>query len=276
MGVIQNALDIKRLIKQGTSENVEVTPVVTEGDLLASIKVGETVSDIYAPDSSKVSVTQTLATGTEIGSVTVDGTETKLYAPEGGGTGGSNVSVTQKVTEGTNIADITVDGTAYPLYSPDASEVSVTQTLTDGVELATVTVDGVATKIYGTAGSVVVTEEVNTFTPAAGSGITGNTSNIRTLTIGDKHITSGHIMLTGNITKQIPLGTISGITGVPAGTGCTAAVVFTNASVVTHFSPVTITNVEGQSYVNLNITDIVGLAGSEVIGKIAIDFSFCW
>lgn len=70
--------DIADNIATDSGDKVTVTPITDSGTKIATIKVNNTTSELYAPD---VEVTQTLQSGTEIAEI--DGT--KIYAPAGGG-----------------------------------------------------------------------------------------------------------------------------------------------------------------------------------------------
>lgn len=69
-------------------------------------------------NASKVEFTQILDEGEMIGTLNIDGTDTDLYAPEQ-----TEVAVETIATQGTAIAIITIDGQDNIIYSPVTSEV---------------------------------------------------------------------------------------------------------------------------------------------------------
>ena len=79
--------------KDDIGDTVEVTQVQSTGTKIATVKVNNTPTDLYAPASSgdTVEVTQVQSTGTKIATISVNSVPTDLYAPAGGGGGGVSV-----------------------------------------------------------------------------------------------------------------------------------------------------------------------------------------
>lgn len=84
---------------EGAGSTVEVTQIISTGTKIASVKVDDETTDLYAPSSSgsTVEITQIVSTGTKIASVKVDDVTTDIYAPSTSG-GGINYSTAEQDT----------------------------------------------------------------------------------------------------------------------------------------------------------------------------------
>jgi hypothetical protein len=82
--------------KDDIGDSVEVTQIQSTGTKIATVKVNNTPTDLYAPASSgdTVSVEQVQTSGTKIATISVNSVPTDLYAPAGGG-GGSAPTIAE-------------------------------------------------------------------------------------------------------------------------------------------------------------------------------------
>lgn len=83
--------------KDDIGDTVTVTQIQSTGTKIATIKVNETDTDIYAPEGGSgdtVEVTQVQTSGTKIATISVNSVPTDLYAPAGGG-GGSAPTIAE-------------------------------------------------------------------------------------------------------------------------------------------------------------------------------------
>lgn len=94
------------------SDGVEVTQILTRGTSIATIKVGQTPTTLYAPPA--VEVEQILQEGVEIAAITIGSNILGLYAPEQ-----TVVRVTAIQHSGKHIADISINGVTTELYAPN-------------------------------------------------------------------------------------------------------------------------------------------------------------